>query len=186
MEPVKKEDLESLFTKVDAKLKKKVDLFVIGGASAILGYNIQKFTEDVDLDNAIDQQFNSIFEDEAKGMGLDVYLSHKGVFHPPDGYRERMKFLDFPKKNLRVFYLDKYDLAISKIDRGIQKDIDDIVAVHERSPFDSEELIRIFNEEYIKVSAIGDPRVKMMNLLDLIATLFGDDVMENAKVKIGF
>lgn len=186
MEPVKKEDLEGLFARVDARIDKKIDIFVIGGAAAIVGYGIQKFTQDVDLDNSVDPQLDEIFKSEARAMGFELYLSSKGVFFPPDGYRSRMKFLDFPKRNLRVYYLDKYDLAISKIDRGIQKDMDDIVAVHEKSPFELEELINIFSKEYITVAAVGDPRGKMMNLLDVIFRLFGDEVMNVAKVKIGF
>jgi hypothetical protein len=47
-------------------------------------------------------------------------------------------------------------------------------------------LIQIFKDEYINVSAIGNPREKMMNLLDLISMLFGDDAMEKAKQEIGF
>lgn len=186
MEPVKKEDLEGLFARVDARIDKKIDIFVIGGAAAIVGYGIQKFTQDVDLDNSVDPQLDEIFKSEARAMGFELYLSSKGVFFPPDGYRSRMKFLDFPKRNLRVYYLDKYDLAISKIDRGIQKDMDDIVAVHEKSPFELEELINIFSKEYITVAAVGDPRGKMMNLLDVISRLFGDEAMNVAKVKIGF
>jgi len=46
--------------------------------------------------------------------------------------------------------------------------------------------ISIFNTEYINVSAIGNKREKMMNLLDLIAMLFSDEAMIKAKKEIGF
>ena len=186
MEEIKRKDLEILFSKIDERLDRAIDIFVIGGVSAIVGYDIAKTTEDVDLDSPIEPNFNSIFEQEAKGLGLDLYLSNKGIFYPPDGYRERMEFLDFPNKKLRVFYLNQYDLAISKIDRGFQKDMDDIKAVHKKSPYQCQELIRIFNDEYIHVSAIGDPRTKKMSLLLLILELFGKAVMEESKAKIGF
>jgi hypothetical protein len=105
---------------------------------------------------------------------------------PPDDYRSRMKFEIFPKKNLRVWFLDQYDLAISKIDRGIEKDFEDIKRVHQKSPFNCDQLINLFNTEYINVSSIGNPREKKMNLLDLISMLFGDDEMEKSKKKIKF
>jgi hypothetical protein len=186
MGTVSKENLKKLFAAVDQRLKTNLDLFIIGGASAILGYNVIKETNDVDVDGGIDPGFNQLFQEEAAKLKLDLYLSSKGVFSPPDHYRERMKSETFSKKRLRVWYLDQYDLAISKIDRGIEKDFEDIKRVHQKSPFEQAKLISIFNAEYINVSAIGNKRDKMMNLLDLIAMLFGDEAMIKAKKEIGF
>ena len=186
MGKVSQTQLENLFTKVDARLKKQIELFVIGGASAILGYNITKVTNDVDIDGSIDSELNQIFDEEAKKLGLDLYLSSKGVFFPPDDYRSRAKFKDFPKNKLRVWHLNQYDLAISKIDRGLDKDYDDIKRVHEKSAFDRDELIKIFNEEYINVVATGNLREKKMNLIDLVANLFGDHKVEDTKVTLNY
>ncbi len=179
--------LEELFSRVDARLKKKINLFIIGGASAILGYNVTKATNDVDIEGNIDEELNKIFSEEAKKLKMDLYLSSRGgVFFPPDGYRSRSKFKDFPKNNLRVWYLDKYDLAISKIERGLEKDYEDIERVHAKSLFELDQLIQIFNDEYINVVATGNKREKMMNLLDLIGRLFGDAEIEKSAKKIGF
>lgn len=186
MGKVTQKDLENLFVRVDEKLSKKIDIYVIGGASAIVGYNVTKFTEDIDLDGSVDEELAKIVREQSQKMGLDLYLSSKGVFYPPDGYRGRMKGKDYPTKKLRVYYLDQYDLAISKIDRGYQKDMDDIQAVHDRFPYDLNKLIEIFNNEYIKVSATGDPREKKMKLLDVIDKLFGKESMEASKVCIDF
>jgi hypothetical protein len=179
--------LEELFTRIDARLKKKINLFVIGGASAIIGYNVTKATNDVDIEGNIDEELNIIFLEEAKKLKMDLYLSSRGgVFFPPEGYRTRAKFKDFKKNNLRVWYLDKYDLAISKIERGLEKDYEDIERVNAKSPFELDRLIQIFNDEYINVIATGNKREKMMNLLDLIDRLFGDAALEAAAQKIGF
>lgn len=179
--------LEELFRRIDARLKKKINLFVIGGASAILGYNVTKATNDVDIEGNIDVELNTIFSEEAEKLKMDLYLfSRGGVFFPPDGYRSRLKFKDFPKNNLRVWYLDKYDLAISKIERGLEKDYEDIERVHVKSPFELDRLIHIFNDEYINVVATGNKREKMMNLLDLIGRLFGEATIEASAKKIGF
>lgn len=179
--------LEELFSRIDARLKKKIDLYIIGGASAILGYNVTKATNDVDIEGNIDDELNQIFSEEAAKLKMDLYLSSRGgVFFPPDGYRSRSKFKDFPKNNLRVWYLDKYDLAISKLERGVEKDYEDIERVHAKSPFELHQLIHIFNEEYINVVATGNRREKMMNLLDLIGRLFGDTAIDASAQKIGF
>lgn len=179
--------LEELFGRIDARLKKKINLFIIGGASAILGYNVTKATNDVDIEGNIDDELNKIFTEEAEKLKLELYLSSRGgVFFPPDGYRSRSKFKDFAKNNLRVWYLDKYDLAISKIERGLEKDYEDIERVHAKSPFELDQLIQIFNHEYINVVATGNKREKMMNLLDLIGRLFGDAAVDSSAQKIGF
>lgn len=184
MGTVTKEQIKIIFSKVDQRLSKNIDLYIIGGMSAILGYNVVKETNDVDVDGHIDSDFNRIFAEEAKSLNLDLYLSSKGVFHPPDGYKQRCQFEDFPNKKLRVWYLNQYDLAISKIDRGIGKDFEDIERVHKNSPFEFDKLIEIFNEEYINVSAIGNLKEKKMNLVDLVERLFGTEFVQPAKSKV--
>ncbi|MEZ0391417.1 MAG: DUF6036 family nucleotidyltransferase [Pseudobdellovibrionaceae bacterium] len=186
MGTITKEQIKELFRRVDQRLERKLDIYVIGGISAILGYNVAKETNDVDIEGAIDPEFNRIFEEEAQSLGLDLYLSSKGIFSPPENYRSRCQFEDFPKKKLRVWYLNQYDLAISKIDRGIGKDFEDIQRVHKKSPFDYDRLVQIFDDEYIRVSALGNPREKMMNLIDLVENLFGSEFVEDAKKRIGF
>jgi hypothetical protein len=186
MGQISKEELKKLFSAVDQRLTKNLDLYIIGGASAILGYNVSKETNDVDVDGHIDQELEQVFHEEAAKLKLDLHLANKGIFSPPDHYRQRMKFQTFPKKRLRVWYLDQYDLAISKIDRGIEKDFEDIKRVHQKSPYEMKRLISIFNTEYIAISAIGNRREKMMNLLDLVSMLFGDQAMEKTKKEIGF
>lgn len=186
MGSINKKELKELFARIDRRLLKSIDLFVIGGAAAILGYNVVKETNDVDLDGSVDSELNRIFQEEASSLGLDLFLSSRGVFVPPDGYRERMMFHDFPKKKLRVWTLDQYDLAISKMDRGIGKDFADIRRVHQEAPYEESLLVQIFIDEYLNVSVLGNKREKMMNFLDLIAQLFGDEAMNRVRIQIGF
>lgn len=181
-----KKQVEELFKNIDAKLQKQIDLFVIGGVSAVLGYNVTKITDDVDIDGKVDSELDTLFNQEAKKLNLDLYLSSKGVFFPPEDYRSRAHFTDYPKNKLRVWFLNQYDLAISKIDRGLDKDYDDIKRVHEKSPFDRNQLINLFNDEYINVVATGNLREKKMNLIDLISNLFGDSAVEDTKKQIKF
>ncbi len=103
MAQLSKIELETLFTKVDEKLKHPVDLFVIGGASAILGYNVTKQTNDVDLDGKVNKEVHKLFAEVATAQGLNIHLSEVGVFAPPDGYRARMVRHDFKNKKLRVW-----------------------------------------------------------------------------------
>lgn len=97
MGKVSKTQLENLFLKIDSRLKKEIELYIIGGASAILGYDVTKVTNDVDVDGNIDPELKIIFDEEAKSLGLDLYLSSRGVFFPPDDYRSR-GFYSAPSK----------------------------------------------------------------------------------------
>lgn len=184
MATVSKQQLRQLFTRVDGLLTQEMNIYLIGGAAAILGYNVTKETNDVDIEGTIPLDFKTAFASEAKALKLDLRLSQVSVFSPPEGYRERAKFEDFPSRKLRIWYLDQYDLAISKIDRGIEKDFEDIERVHKQSPYERDQLIQIFNDEYIQTVAIGNPRTKKMNLIDLAIRLFGEEVAEDTAARI--
>ncbi|MGZ3745147.1 MAG: DUF6036 family nucleotidyltransferase [Pseudobdellovibrionaceae bacterium] len=103
MATVTKKSLEALFQNIDSKLEHPIDIYIIGGASAILGYNIVKQTDDVDLDGSADTYFHELFRKATEETGTDLVLSSKGVFTPPEGYRERMHFTDFPNRKLRIW-----------------------------------------------------------------------------------
>ena len=67
--------------------------------------------------------------------------------HVPEDYEERLTEL-FPKvfKHLRLFALDPYDLALSKLERNIQRDRDDVMHLARTVPFDLE----VLQERYLK------------------------------------
>ncbi|HEY8269880.1 MAG TPA: DUF6036 family nucleotidyltransferase [Pseudobdellovibrionaceae bacterium] len=186
MATVTKESLETLFRNIDSKLEYTVDIYIIGGASAILGYNIVKQTDDVDLDGTAEPHFQKLFNEASHETGTDLVLSSKGVFTPPDGYRERMHFKDFPRRKLRIWFLDKDDFAISKISRGFGKDYEDISKVHEQAPYEYASLMNIFMTEFIGIATIGNEKETKMNFLDLVEKLFGSERMIEAKRDIKF
>jgi hypothetical protein len=70
-----------------------------------------------------------------------IYLDHVGVAHVPEDYGERLTEI-FPKvfKHLRLFALDPYDLALSKLERNVQRDRDDVMHLARTIPFDLEVL----------------------------------------------
>jgi hypothetical protein len=56
-----------------------------------------------------------------------IYLDRVGVDKVPENYEDRITEI-FPKvfKHLRLLALDPYDLALSKLERNLQRDRDDI------------------------------------------------------------
>jgi len=66
----------------------------------------------------------------------------------PEGYESRLTEI-FPKtfKHLRLFALDPYDLALSKLERNIQRDRDDVLHLARIVPFDLEVLKERYQKE---------------------------------------
>jgi hypothetical protein len=65
----------------------------------------------------------------ASTLGRDfcAYLDYVGVAKVPEDYEERLTEM-FPGayKHLRICARDTYDLALSKLERNIQRDRDDV------------------------------------------------------------
>ena len=70
-----------------------------------------------------------------------VYLDRVGVAKVPENYEDRLTEI-FPKvfKHLRLLALDPYDLALSKLERNIQRDRDDVKHLAKTVPLDLEVL----------------------------------------------
>ena len=77
-----------------------------------------------------------------------VYLDRVGVAKVPENYESRLTEI-FPKtfEHLRLFALDPYDLALSKLERNIQRDRDDVKHLARTVPLDLEVLKERYQEE---------------------------------------
>jgi len=77
-----------------------------------------------------------------------IYLDHVGVAHVPEDYEGRLTEI-FPGafKHLRLLALDPYDLALSKLERNIQRDRDDVRHLARTVPFDLEDLKDRYQKE---------------------------------------
>ena len=77
-----------------------------------------------------------------------LYLDQVGVAHVPQNYEDRLKEI-FPGtlRNLRLFALDPYDLALSKLERNIQRDRDDVKHLARTVPLDLEVLKDRYHQE---------------------------------------
>jgi hypothetical protein len=77
-----------------------------------------------------------------------IYLDHVGVAHVPENYEGRLTEI-FPKvfKHLRLLALDPYDLALSKLERNIQRDRDDVKHLARTVPLNLEVLKERYQKE---------------------------------------
>ena len=104
----------------------------MGGFVATLLYGLPRATSDLDVLLIVPQeQRASLLELGARGSMLHrkykVYLDYVGVAKVPENYEDRLTEI-FPGafRHLRICALDPSDLALSKLERNIQRDRGDV------------------------------------------------------------
>jgi hypothetical protein len=121
---------------------------VLLGGSALCLLGSPRPTLDIDYveDDLNKNDLQRTMEELAHQMGLDVEAVPIDRFIPlPAGGHERnFHFGNFGK--IEVTILDPYSIALSKIDRGFDTDIDDVVFLIHRRLVELEELDRILDE----------------------------------------
>ena len=77
-----------------------------------------------------------------------IYLDHVGVARVPEDYDDRLTEI-FPGtfQYLRLLALDPYDLALSKLERNLQRDRDDVLHLARTVPLDLEVLRDRYQKE---------------------------------------
>jgi Nucleotidyltransferase of unknown function (DUF6036) len=143
----------SFLRELDLAVHEEVRLDCIGGFVISLVYGFSRPTGDLDvLEIAPKEIGRSLLELGMQGGPLHkkykIYLDHVGVAHVPEDYEDRLKEI-FPRafKHLRLLALDPYDLALSKLERNIQRDRDDVRHLARTVPLDLEHLKDRYQKE---------------------------------------
>jgi hypothetical protein len=140
----------------------------MGGFVVTILYGLARATSDLDvLLIAPREQRTPLLELGARCGALHkkhkVYLDYVGVANVPENYEERLTEM-FPGayKHLRICALDPYDLALSKVERNIQRDRDDIKHLAYSIPLD----LKILWERYEKElrGQLGNPQREDLTL----------------------
>jgi hypothetical protein len=113
-------------------------------------YGLSRTTGDLDVLEVCPKSAGDVFAKVAlQGRELHkkyrVYLDHVGVAQPPDDYESRLQEM-FPGafRNLHLMALDPYDLALTKLERNIERDRSDVRYLARIIPFD----LSILRERY--------------------------------------
>jgi Nucleotidyltransferase of unknown function (DUF6036) len=122
----------SFLSEIDSKVVGNIRLLCIGGFALTMLYALPRVTGDVDV-IAIDPQTARLPLMELAGPGSPLYRKYKvylqfvAIVTLPENYEDRLVEM-FPGcfANLRLYTLDPYDLALSKLQRNAQRDRDDV------------------------------------------------------------
>ena len=133
--------------------REEVRLDCMGGFVVTLVYGFSRATGDLDvLEIAPLDAGKPLLELGMQGGPLHrkykIYLDRVGVARVPEDYEERLTEI-FPGvfKHLRLLALDPYDLALSKLERNIQRDRDDVKHLAQSVPLDLEVLKDRYQKE---------------------------------------
>ena len=143
----------SFLRELDSSVHEDIRLDCMGGFVVSMVYGFSRPTGDLDvLEIAPREAGRPILELGMQGGALHkkykICLDHVGVAHVPENYQERLSEI-FPKvfKHLRLLALDPYDLALSKLERNVQRDRDDVMHLARTVPFDMEVLKDRYQKE---------------------------------------
>ena len=143
----------SFLRELDSSVDEDIRLACMGGFVVSVVYGFSRPTGDLDvLEIAPREAGRPMLELGMQGGPLHkkykIYLDHVGVAHVPEDYEERLSEIS-PKafKHLRLFALDPYDLALSKLERNVQRDRDDVMHLARTVPFDLEVLKDRYQKE---------------------------------------
>lgn len=143
----------SFLRELDSSVDEDIRLDCMGGFVVSLVYGFSRPTGDLDvLEIAPREAGRLMLELGMQGGPLHkkykIYLDHVGVAHVSEDYEERLSAIS-PKafKHLRLFALDPYDLALSKLERNVQRDRDDVMHLARTVPFDLEVLKDRYQKE---------------------------------------
>ncbi len=122
--------MEFIFDELDSRLNEAVELHCCGGFAATKLYGVPRETWDVDYIGIIPVR-SEIATLAGEGSALcqkyKVFVHSVNVATYPDSYEDRLiEMHPGTWKNLRLYALEVHDLALTKLERNIDRDRDDI------------------------------------------------------------
>ncbi|MCP3980163.1 MAG: hypothetical protein GY716_12730 [bacterium] len=156
---------------VDTHLSKQQSVILIGGAAAALAYGATRVTTDIDTitdTTGLEEALRLARVD----TGLDVPFQTVGIYDVPYHYEARLESIDLGLRKLAIVVPEKHDLALMKVVRGQENDMEAIQQIADVVGLDRTILVDRFKSEM--THAIGSPDRLRANFLSAIEMLYGE------------
>jgi uncharacterized nucleotidyltransferase DUF6036 len=143
----------SFLRELDSTATEETRLDCMGGFVVTQRYGLNRPTADLDIfELAPRKQLAPLLHLGQQGgelhKKLGVYLDHVGVAHVPDDYEDRLsEMFSGIFRHLRICALDPYDLALSKLERNLERDRADVRHLACTIPLDSAALKARYEKE---------------------------------------
>lgn len=175
-------EIETFLKAIDKHLSEPFTLIVIGGSAAALGYEVSRYTHDIDTVNEV-AEIQSAYEAAKLETGLEIPMGPARVADFHYEYEDRREEVNLPGLHrLRILVPEKHDLILSKVVRGQQNDLDTIKEIAGNNVLDFETLVSRFSTEMTHV--IANPSTLRLNFLATIETVFGKEKADRAEERI--
>jgi hypothetical protein len=162
---------------LDASLTRNVDVFLVGGMAAILGYHADVKTADIDvyaIEKGTDADLQRAARVAREVTGIDLSIGRASIAELPYDFAERTKALRGVKfQRLTVTVPDKYDLVLSKAIRAYPHDLEAIRSIHDHHRLSEKTLASRFETEIWKL-ANTNPRSFALNMVAVMRVLYGE------------
>jgi hypothetical protein len=172
----------SFLAQIDASAQSEIELHCLGGFVVTVLYGLARPTADVDvLVIAPRGESERLLDLAGKGSDLHrkigLYLDLVTIATVPEDYSKRLTEM-FPGtfKHLRLFAFDPYDIALSKLERNIQRDRDDVKYLARTVSFDLDLLKARYEKELRPYLAIPERE-------DLTLQLWFETIVEDLKTR---
>lgn len=126
------EPWRSFLKDLDRRMDEVTDLHCMGGFAIVHAYGLERTTADIDILSAAPHGSSArLIEVAGKESSLrrrhGVYLDMVTVASFPESYQTRLKPL-YPGQwdRLRLFALEAHDLALTKLERNLDRDRSDV------------------------------------------------------------
>ncbi len=149
MEPVTAVNLKSFLQRLGERYSGVATIYLLGG-SALCLLGSPRVTQDVDYIVEVAPEsaarFRVVLAELAAEMRLDLEDVPLAEFIPlPPGARERRRAVG-RFGQLEVYIFDPYSIALSKIARGFEADLEDVVFMLREHLIEFDELERLFEQ----------------------------------------
>ena len=145
-EVTNKEKVSELMRILGLRARHETRVYFTGGTTAVLmGWRDSTLDVDLRFEPELDELFRALPEIKEK-FHINIELAAPSDFIPPvPGWQDRSQYIGREGK-VSFFHYDPYSQALSKIERGHEKDMKDVEAMLENGLVDSEKLLTLFDE----------------------------------------
>jgi hypothetical protein len=162
----------------DRHLLARAEIVLIGGSAAAIAHRAVGTTDDIDSSEHPSEELEAALEQARQQTGLPIPVRKSTIADYPINFESRLVRCMPQLRHLKVFALEKHDLALSKGLRCDETDLQQLAEVQLKVGLDFETLVDRFEKEMTHV--IGPPAMLRERFLTMIKELFGEMKMISA------
>jgi hypothetical protein len=178
------DELRAFFEALGHSFEHPAELVVVGGAGAVLRHGATRPTVDIDIYSVPPPEaFAEAVTRAREKTSLVVPIEYPAVAQAPWNYQDRLEpVTGLALGDLTVLVPERHDLALMKLMRSDERDLQVIAQMHQANPLDLDTLITRFTDEMTHV--VADHAILRLKLLVCIERLFGSPEVEAARERI--